>query len=80
MLASNFTYLVNLANIRHRIVHDQADAKRKFEAATLQIAARTYSSSRPGKFLRDWDTSKAPRQRWLEVTIAALIALTSQIV
>jgi hypothetical protein len=80
MIASNFSYLVNLASIRHRVVHDQADAKRRFDAATRQIAARTYPSSRPGKFLRDWDTSKSPRQRWLEVVIAGLIALLGQIV
>jgi hypothetical protein len=80
MVASKFTYLVNLASIRHRVVHDQADAKRKFDTATLQIAARTYPSSRPGKFLRDWDASTSPPQRWLEVTIAGLTALTGQIV
>jgi hypothetical protein len=79
-ISSNLTRLLNLASTRHRIVHDQADAKRKFDTATLQIAGRTYPSSRPGKFLRDWDTSSVPRRRWLEVTIADLTTLTSQIV
>jgi hypothetical protein len=80
VISSNLTHLSNLSYIRHRVVHDQADAKRKFDAATLQIAARTYPASRPGKFLRDWDRSALPHRRWLEVTIAGLTALTSQMV
>jgi len=79
-ISSNLTTLVNLAATRHRIVHDHADAKRKFDGATLQIAARTYPAARPGKFLRDWDTSTLPHRRWLEVTVAELTAFTRQIV
>ena len=79
-MASNITRLLHMASTRHRIVHDQADAKRKFDTATLQIAGRAYPASRPGKFLRDWDTSTSPRRRWLEVTISELTSLTSQIV
>lgn len=79
-ISSNLTTLLSLASTRHRIVHDQSDAKRKFDTATLHIAARTYPSSRPGKFLRDWDTSTLPHRRWLDVTVAELTALTSQIV
>jgi len=79
-ISSNLTRLVDLASIRHRIVHDQTDAKRKCDIATLHIAGRTYLSSRPGRFLRDWDRSVAPHRRWLEVTIAELTALIGQIV
>jgi len=80
MLSANFSRLSNFATIRHRIVHDQQDAKQKFDGVTLTIAARTYPSSRPGKFLRDWDRSTTPQRRWLEVAILEMIGLMSQIV
>lgn len=81
VFASSLTHLTHLASARHRIVHThQADAKSKFDAATAHIAGRTYPASRPGKFLRDWDTSTAPHRRWLEVLIGHLISLTAQVV
>jgi hypothetical protein len=79
-IASNLSRLVSLASTRHRIVHNQTDARRKFDAATVLIAGRTYPSSRPGKFLRDYDTSSAPPRRWLDVTIGELTAMARQIV
>jgi hypothetical protein len=79
-ITSNLTRLEHLASMRHRIVHDQKDAKNKFDAATLHIAGRTYRTSRPGKFLRDYDTTKAPPQRWLEVTATELSSLMAQMV
>lgn len=80
VLASQVARLEGMASIRHRIVHDQADAKRKFDSATLQIAGRTYPASRPGRFLRDWDYSVAPPRRWLDAMIAELTALARQMV
>jgi hypothetical protein len=80
VISSNSARLAYLASTRHRIVHDQLDAKRKFDAASLAIAGRTYASSRPGKFLRDFDTSSSPPRRWLEVTILDLEGLARQIV
>ncbi len=80
VIASNLTTLINLACIRHRIVHDQSDAKNKFDAVTTTMATRTYPASRPGKFLRDRDTSTSPPKRWLDVTTAELISLAQQIV
>jgi hypothetical protein len=79
-IAANLARLVDLASIRHRIVHThQTDAKNKFDAATLNIAARTFQGSRPGVFLRSWDSSAPPR-RWLEVLIGQLIAMMSLMV
>jgi hypothetical protein len=78
VLASNLARLESLAATRHRIVHDNADAKKKFDDATLHIAGRTYLASRPGRFLRDY--SALPRKRWLDLTIAELTALAGQIV
>jgi hypothetical protein len=79
-ITANVTNLVHLASTRHRIAHNQPDAKTKFDAATLHFAGRTYHGSRPGKFLRDYDTSKTPPQRWLEVAVTELSALMTQMV
>lgn len=79
-IASNFARLDSFAATRHRIVHEQLDAKRKFDAATLLFAGRTYPSSRPGKFLRDWDISQNPPQRWLGVAINELTSLLTQMI
>ena len=82
VISSNLADLNDYASVRHRIVHDQADAKRQFDAATLRLAGRTYRASRPGKFLRDWDpprSGSAPRRR-LETMVSDLVGLTSQLV
>lgn len=79
-LSSNVSRLEHLAHVRHRIVHEQSDARRKFDLATINLAARTYPTSRPGKFLRDWDTSTSPQRRWLEVMVAELTNLVGQMV
>jgi hypothetical protein len=79
VISSNVTRLEQLASIRHRIVHDQDDAKQKFDLASLSIAGRIYLASRPGKFLRDWDNSSPPR-RWLDVTIGELVGIAGQMV
>jgi hypothetical protein len=79
-VASNLARLEHLAATRHRIVHNQADAKNKFDAATLHLAGRTYAASRPGKFLRDYHPSRTPQQRWLEVAVTELSSLMAQMV
>ena len=80
VITSNFTRLGHFAATRHRIVHDQQDAKLKFDVATQHFAGRTFTASRPGKFLRDYRTSKGPTQRWLGVIATELGALLSQMV
>ena len=80
VLASNVTRLEYLSYARHRIVHDQADAKVKFNNATRSLVGRTYLASRPGKFLRDWDASGTARRRWLETLIQELTGLARQMV
>ena len=77
---SNLTRLDHLSNARHRVVHDQKDAKRKFDAATTSFVGRTYLASRPGKFLRDWDLSTSPPQRWLDTVTSELTGLARQMV
>lgn len=80
VIASQITRLEELAAVRHRIVHEQNDARRKFDAATLSIAGRTYPAARPGKFLRDWKMSASPQTRWLDVLLDDLVKLVGQIV
>lgn len=80
VLASNLSNLADFSFIRHRIVHDQSDAKQKFDGATLRLAGRTYLASRPGRFLRDWSNSASPQMRWLDAIVSELVALTKQLV
>jgi hypothetical protein len=80
VISSSQARLEALASVRHRIVHEQGDAKSKFDAATLLLAARTYPASRPGKFLRDVDTSAVPPRKWLDAAIAELVGLAGQMV
>lgn len=79
-IASNVARLEYFAFVRHRIVHDQRDARQKFDVATLAIAGRAYPASRPGKFLRDRDMSGPVPRRWLEVTTSELVSLVAQMV
>jgi hypothetical protein len=79
-ISSSVTRLENLAAVRHRIVHEQKDARQKFDSAAISLAGRTYPASRPGKFLRDWDRSSVPKRRWLATVADELVALASQIV
>jgi hypothetical protein len=79
VLRSNVARLRAFAAIRHRIAHGQADARKKFDAATMVMAGRRYSGSRPGAFLRDRDVTVAPPLRWLEVLGRELQGLAIQI-
>jgi hypothetical protein len=80
VIGSDYARLIHFAATRHRIAHEQTDAKTKFDAATQYFVARTYPASRPGKFLRDFDVTKIPQQRWLEVIARELSSLLAQMV
>jgi hypothetical protein len=77
---SNFARLEQFSRTRHRIVHDQKDARSKFDAATVNLVGRTYPGSRPGKFLRDWDPSSPTQRRWLDTIASELAGLATQMV
>lgn len=79
VIASNRARLISLASIRHRIAHAQEDARRKFDLATMNLAGRRYRGARPGRFLRDWDTSASPSIRWLASLGAELSNMAIQI-
>lgn len=79
VISSHSSRLEHLSAIRHRIVHDQFDARQKFDAAAMNLVGRRYLASRPGRLLRDWDPTAIPPRRWLETFGAELIALANQI-
>jgi hypothetical protein len=79
VIASHQAALENYAAVRHRIVHGQDDAKVKFDSATMALVGRRYRGARPGRFLRDWNTSVIPQVRWLESLGSALSNLAAQI-
>jgi hypothetical protein len=78
--SANLTMLEHLCNVRHRIAHDQKDAKKKFDLLTSSLAFRIYEKSRPGKFLRDWNSSITPPQKWLTVSTDTLVSVIAQMV
>jgi len=79
IVASNTARLEALAAIRHRIAHAQADAKQKFDSATMLLVGRRYRGARPGAFLRDRDTSVSPPERWLDRLAQELVSLSRQV-
>jgi hypothetical protein len=80
IISSHQSRLNAWAAIRHRIVHEQHDARVRFDMASTMFAGRTYPASRPGKFLKDFDTSLTPPKRWIEIAIIELTGLTRQMV
>lgn len=79
IVLSNSARLEALAAVRHRITHSQADARNKFDAATMALAGKRYPGSRPGSFLRDWDRSVSPPFRWLDSLAAEFTGLAKQV-
>lgn len=79
IIAAAQANLSDFAAIRHRIAHGQADARIKFDLATMSLVGRRYPGARAGRFLRDWDTSITPPVRWLESITPRLTALAGSI-
>jgi hypothetical protein len=78
VISANKPRLENFAAIRHRIAHDQTDAKKNFDAAALALAGKPYAASRPGKLLRDGNASTSTR--WLHVAIGDLLTMAGKLV
>jgi hypothetical protein len=79
VVLSNFTRLEWFAAVRHRIAHGSEDAARKLDAATINLGGRRYRGASAGRFLRDWDTSVSPPQRWVHSIGDELGRLAGQI-
>lgn len=81
VLGSALADLTNFAAIRHRIAHDHEDARVRFDAACMRLAARHFPGSRPGAFLRLRTVRGAPPVplSWLERICGDLGALSAQL-
>ncbi|HWA27712.1 MAG TPA: hypothetical protein VG734_18800 [Lacunisphaera sp.] len=77
--ASATNDLLELSHIRHRIAHDQADARAKFDALTRLRGLGVYQGSRPGLFLYDGYTGVGGPCRWIEKIFSDLMGLAAQI-
>jgi hypothetical protein len=80
VVLSNKARLEDFAAIRHRITHAQADARAKFNHATMSLSGKRYHGARPGSFLRDWDASASPPARWLERLTHEFYGMAMQVV
>jgi len=66
--------------IRHRISHSRDPyARAQFDRATITLSGRTSWGSSPGRFLRDWNSTVTPRERWLETAVGDLTDWASHI-
>jgi|CXWL01.1.fsa_nt_gi hypothetical protein len=79
VLLSNLSRLEELAAVRHRIAHSHADARQKFDSATISLAGRRYRGGRAGAFLRDTDVATLPPRRWVQQLGHELQGLAAQI-
>jgi hypothetical protein len=78
MFAAAQTRLDYFTVIRHRIAHSQSSRK-DFDTATGKLSGKAYSASRPGRFLRDWDTDTSPPQRWIRTISDELNGYAGQV-
>lgn len=67
------------ADIRHRVAHDQTDAKQKFDVITMNLVGRRFPGSRPGLFLRTKTYFNHQNMRWLERICAELGGIAKQL-
>jgi hypothetical protein len=68
-----------IASLRHRVAHGSHDARVRFDAATMLLAGRRVRGANPGRFLRSFNSSSVPSERWLVTVASELIALAHQI-
>lgn len=74
ILASTQT-LQWLGAVRHRVAHDSADARQKFDAATMGLGGFRVRGGRVGRFLRK---NHPHGQRWIHQLAIALRGLAKQ--
>jgi hypothetical protein len=69
----------DFAAVRHKIVHDQKDAKRNFNLTSVAIAGRTFPRARPRNLLRELSTG-VPFWKWLDIAASDLLSIAGQMV
>ncbi|HET6325260.1 MAG TPA: hypothetical protein VFG04_11345 [Planctomycetaceae bacterium] len=77
ILSSHVAKLEQFGVIRHRIAHDQKDAKDTFAKTALALTGKSYRGNRPGKFLRE-QTPHDSSLSWLRSIIGELESLAKQ--
>ena len=80
VVGSNQARLEWFASIRHRVAHDSDFSRQRFDAATMGLVGRRYPGASPGRFLRDWNRSVVPAERWIQTVGAELRSLAGQVV
>ena len=79
VLLSNAVRLEWFGSIRHRVAHGTDQSLVNFRSATLGLAGYRVINGSAGAFLRSWDTSSRPRQRWLNTLGNELCSLALSI-
>ena len=79
VLGSAESRLRAFTNVRNRIAHPGAYARREFDHATVMLIGRRFKGSAPGRFLRAWATTSTPGTRMLEAIARELSGLAGQI-
>ena len=80
VVASTQARLEWFAAVRHRVAHQSSFSKQQFDTATMGLVGRRYAGASPGRFLRDWNRSTVPQERWIDSIGAELKGLARQIV
>lgn len=76
---SSLARLEWFAAVRHRIAHKSEDSRQQLDSATMNLCGQRFRGSSAGRFLRTWDQSASPRQRWLYTIGDELTNLAGQI-
>ncbi len=79
VIGSQLANLEWMAAVRHRVAHGSEDVRNQFDIASMQFAGRRYPASSAGRFLRDWNGTTRPPERWLETLGLSLVGLAQQI-
>ncbi len=79
VLTASAQIISDYAGIRHRIAHDQTDAKQKFDVITMNLVGQRFLGSRPGLFLRTKTQFNQQDMRWLERICAELSGIAMQL-
>jgi hypothetical protein len=62
VMRSTTSWLETVSAVRHRIAHDSADSRQKFDAATIALAGRRFRGASVGRFLRGGDPFASTRR------------------
>lgn len=79
VVGSALSDIERFGHVRHRIAHDHADARAKFDAASMHFAGKRFPGSRPGALLRTSTIHNGTNCTWLERISGELASLAAQL-